>query len=97
MCQAVPLVIVLFYHLSVSPSDVFSELPTLNTSKACRPGGICPRHLKEGAAELAKPWPPCVISHCLIVFSFLIGSVQTSYLYLRKEINILFVIISQLV
>ena len=42
-------------HLSVSPSDVFSELSALNTSKVCGPDAICPRLLKEGVAELAKP------------------------------------------
>ena len=41
--------------MSVSYSDVFSELSTLDTSKACGPDGICPRLLKEGAVELAKP------------------------------------------
>ena len=44
-----------FDHLSVSPSDVFSELSVLDTDKACGPDGICPRLLKEGATELATP------------------------------------------
>ena len=44
-----------FEYVSVSHSDVFSELSALDTSKACGPDSICPRHLKEGAVELAKP------------------------------------------
>ena len=44
-----------FEHVSVSHSDVFSELSALDTSKAYGPDSICPRLLKEGAVELAKP------------------------------------------
>ena len=40
-------------QLSVTPSEVFSELSSLNTGKACGPDGICPRLLKEGAEQLA--------------------------------------------
>ena len=38
--------------MQVTTSEVFSELSTL---KACGPDGICPRLLKEGAEQLAKP------------------------------------------
>ena len=41
--------------MQVSPSEVFSELSTLDTNKACGPDGICPRLLREGAEQLAKP------------------------------------------
>jgi len=41
--------------ISVTPSEVFSELSTLNVRKACGPDGICPRLLKEGAEQLAAP------------------------------------------
>jgi len=41
--------------MQVTTSEVFSELSTLNTNKACGPDGICPRLLKEGAEQLAKP------------------------------------------
>lgn len=44
-----------FNSLSVTPSEVFSELSVLNISKACGPNGIYLRFLREGAAELAKP------------------------------------------
>ena len=41
--------------MQVTSSEVFSELSTLNTNKACGPDGICPRLLKEGAEQLANP------------------------------------------
>ena len=44
-----------FDSLSVTPSEVFSELSAVDTSKACGPDGICPCLLREGTAELAKP------------------------------------------
>ena len=44
-----------FDHLSVSLSDVCAELSALDTSKACGPDGICPRLLKDSAAEFAIP------------------------------------------
>ena len=44
-----------FDHLSMSLSDVCAELSALDTSKACGPDGICPRLLKDGAAEFAIP------------------------------------------
>lgn len=46
------------FHLdsiTVSPSEVFEELSTLNPQKACGPDGICPRLLKEGAEIIASP------------------------------------------
>jgi len=36
-------------------SKLFYCSSTLDTSKACGPDGICPRLLKEGAAELVVP------------------------------------------
>jgi len=42
-----------FEHLSVSPAEVFEELSSLNTHKACGPDQIYPRLLKEGADVLA--------------------------------------------
>ena len=44
-----------FDFLSITPSEVFSEISALDTSKACGPDGICPSLMREGTAELAKP------------------------------------------
>ena len=46
-----------FDSLIVSPSDVHAELSALDATKVCGPDGICPRLLKEGAAELTAPLP----------------------------------------
>ena len=83
--------------MSVTPSEVFSELSALDTSKACRPDGICPRLLREGAAERAKPLADIFNKLLSDGVYPLIRLVQSSLLFLRRAANILFAITSQLV
>ena len=82
-----------FDHLSVSPSEVFSELSALNTSKACGPDGIYPCLLKEGATELAKPLATLYnkksLSDDVLPLDWV--SANIIRLCLKREINILFV------